>query len=145
MSKRIGLAAAAGVIALAAAYSFSATVRVYVSWRALLFVTLYTAILVAARYSPGRCLHRISVAGDPSRHLPLEVMKAREFVSYVCTRLLFAGLIFTLADIAGVLAANKDVVCAAGTLSMALSASLYSLVLYLVVSRAGRKVLEFSR
>ncbi len=110
--------------------------------RALLLVLLYTAMFVLSRYSPGRCLYRMLVLNDPERHLPLEVERACDFAAYAGTRILFAGLIFTLVDIARVLAANSDLVASAGALSMALSAALYAMILYVVVSRTGEAALQ---
>ena len=142
MFRRMGLYAAAVALVLAAVHFLWSTQLICLSWRALFSVALYTACLVIARYSPGCCLYRIWVLSAPSKRLPVEVAKAREFVTYVCRRVLFAGLIFTLADIAIVLNSSKDFVRAAGPLSMALSASLYSLILYLMLSRAARAAME---
>ena len=114
-------------------------------WRALFLVMLYTSILVVARYSPGGLLYRVLVLRRPDRHMALEIRQAREMLVFAGTRILFAGLIFTLVDVANVLATNDDLILAAGTLSGALRASLYSLVLYVIISRAAERALTSAR
>jgi len=142
MLKRALLFAAVGVLLLfAASYISSVDVWQRLDGRALFLVLAYTSILVLAKYSPGRCMYRFLVLNDPERHLEVEVERASAFASYVGTRILFAGLIFTLVDIARVMAANDDLLSASGALSMALSASLYSLALYFLISRTGEAAL----
>ncbi len=137
MLKKLALAAVAAMTLILAAHFLCRGMLPLLNLRALAFVTLYTFVLVLMKYSPGRCMYRIMVLNEPERHLPIEIQTAQEFVVFAGTRLLFAGLIFTLVDVANVLAANWDVLMAAGALSMALSASLYALILYVIVSRAG--------
>jgi hypothetical protein len=144
MHRKLLAYAAGATVAASAAFFFFSSPWVTCGWRALALVTAYTAVLVAIKYPPGRCMHRISVVTNPDGRLPVEVLKARDFLTYVCTRLLFAGLIFTLFDAAVTLLANKDLLVAADALRMALLASLFSLMLYLVVSRAGRQVLSMA-
>ena len=123
----LSLAAAAGV-----------TVSNFISWRAGALVMLYCAVFVLARYAPGVCMYRLVVLDEPHRHFQPELERARSFAVYVGKRLLFAGLIFTLADIAGVLAHTSDPVKAASALSMSLLSALYALVLYGLTSHAAR-------
>lgn len=144
MHRKLLACAAGAAIVASAAFLFFSSPWVVCGWRAFALVTTYTAVLVVVKYPPGRCMHRISVVKNPDGRLPVEVLKARDFLTYVCTRLLFAGLIFTLLDAAVTLFANKDLLVAADALRMALLASLFSLMLYLVVSLAGRQVLSMA-
>jgi len=133
--KRVTVFAAVCIAALIVLKLAKVNVWAYFSPRALIFVTLYTAVLVLVRYSPGRCFYRFAVLGDPGRHLPLEIVKARDFAAYVSIRLLFAGLIFSLAEVSGVLFTLPDIVSGARALSSALLASLYALFLYIAIAR----------
>jgi len=105
---------------------------------ALLLVVLYTMILILGRYSPGRCMYRILILNSPRRYAPSEVRKAVTFAAFAGTRLLFAGLIFTLVEIAKALSTGGDLSSLAAALTAALNASLYAFILYLLVKRASR-------
>jgi hypothetical protein len=98
-------------------------------------VVLYATILILGRYSPGRCLYRILVLKSPRKYAPSQVRKAVAFATFAGTRLLFAGLIFTLVEIARALAAGGDFASLTAALAAALNASLYAFILYLAVKR----------
>ena len=70
----------------------------------------------------------------PHKHIPLELRKARDFGVYVSERLLFAGLIFTLANVARALALGAGAV-ESGALEMSLTSALYALIMYWAVAR----------
>lgn len=130
----------AGVVVLLA-LTFSHTIRRmladYTDAQALVLIIAYTAFFVLLKYSPGRCMYRVLVLHEPARHYLREVQKARNFAGYVQTRVLFAGLIFTLLQVAIVLSGNPDIFTMSAALVTTLNASLYSLVLYLAVSRVS--------
>jgi hypothetical protein len=136
MGKPLLLAAVVMTLLLLGSYADWGTIAQHINFRAFILVTIYAGLLVLARYSPGKCLYRILVLRSPERFYASEVNKAVDFASYVGTRLLFAGLIFTLADIARVLAGGGDIIDMSSALVTTLSAALYALVLYLVVGRA---------
>ncbi len=137
LSRRWLWAAAAATLVFPAAYLAGLEARAFLDWRAFSLVSLYTVILVGARYTPGRCIYRFAVLGEPRRHMPSELERARVFADYVGRRLLFGGLIFTLVEIAEVAAFKGLGMEAAGALSMTLTAALYALVLYLGAHRAA--------
>jgi hypothetical protein len=128
------------VAAFAAAYAsssnaFLSTVTDCLSPGTLLLILAYAGILVLARYSPGQCMYRLLVLREPHRHGAGEVRKALDWAGYVGTRVLFAGLIFTLTEIARVMADGRGMVEAAAALTMTLLAALYGLSLYLAIAR----------
>ena len=74
----------------------------------------------------------------PGRHFPIEVEEARVFAEFAGRRVLFAGLIFTLVDIARAISAGLSFeVCAA--LPVTMSAALYALIGYYFLFRAGHR------
>jgi hypothetical protein len=117
----------------------------YVDPAAFLLVTTYAVILVLGRYSPGKCVYRLLVAASPNKHLPSEVAKATDFMDFVAVRLLFAGLIFTLVQIARVLAGLGEGAGAPSALSSTLTAALYALILYVAVRRVSASAAPWTR
>lgn len=134
LKRRTAFAAIAAATGLAAVFGLGIFGSIINSSTLSLIVT-YAVLLVLGRYSPGKCMHRMIVLGNPDRHVPLEVERARAFASFVAARLLFAGLIFTLADIARVLSQWGDLETLAQGLALSLVAALYAMVFYVAVGR----------
>lgn len=137
MKKPFAVLAVAGFVAAYASSStaFLNTLSDCLNPGAFLLILAYAGILVLARYSPGQCMYRLLVLRSPHRHSACEVRKALDWAYYVGTRVLFAGLIFTLTDVARVLADGRGFVEAAAALTMTLLAALYGLAMYLAIAR----------
>ena len=129
------------VLVLVAANAAGVAASTVIDWRALSLVTIYLTPFVLARYAPGVCLYRLVVLDEPDRHFAPELERARSFAVYAGRRLLCAGFIFTLLEVARILAPYGN---ASGGTSRAMSASLlaviYALGLYLFTARAARAV-----
>lgn len=129
------LAVIAAALVLSAVFLKPDWAHRYFDPREFSLILVYTVVLVLARFSPGRCMYRLIVLGRPEKHFPPQVAEAQRFAGFIRTRVLFAGLIFTLAKIACVMVSGPDVLAASGALAMTLTSALYALVLYWVISR----------
>ncbi len=136
LRRSLALAAIAAASFVAAGIFGGGTLAGCVDYRALSLVTVYASVLVLGRFSPGRCTYRLLVLNSPGRHAAGEVGKAVSFIGYAGTRLLFAGLIFTLAGVARVLAEGGDAFAASSALALTLNSALYAFILYLIINRS---------
>jgi hypothetical protein len=126
------------ILLVANAAGFSASK--FVDWRALFLVTVYLAPFVLARYTPGVCLYRLVVLDEPDRHYWPELERARVFAVYARRRMLLAGLVFTLLEIARIAASYSHASGSSDALSAPLLAAIYAMGLYFFAGRAARAV-----
>lgn len=127
-----------GLFAIALAAYTGADATAYIDARAFLLVVFYGFFVAIGRYRPGVFLYRMVVLGEPERHLPPELERARDFAAFAGRRLLFAGLIFTLADIAALMLRAPGMYWVTPALPTCLLAALYAMMLFMLTFRAAR-------
>ncbi len=104
--------------------------------KALSALAAYAGVAALARHRPGVCLYRMVVLARPERHTRRERAMAYSFASFARERLLIAGLIFALADVALAVHQAEPAACEA-SMAGALPAALYALFFYVVAVRVA--------
>lgn len=113
-------------------------------WRAFTVLLVYAGTLVVIRHTPGICFYRMVVLAEPERHIRPELERARSFAAFTGERFLFAGLIFTLGEVALILA-HSPVSAYTASLVAALPTALYALFFYALAVRAARAAAAFAK
>jgi hypothetical protein len=91
-----------------AAQALGVKAAAIVNFQALSLVMLYSSLLIVAKFAPGGCFYRLVVLAEPEKHVAPELRRAQDFAVFAGRRILFAGLILMLVNIATAFAASPD-------------------------------------